>query len=275
MTETFLLLILLGFGVGTLGTLIGAGGGFIMVPILILLYPDMSPSHITAISMAVVAINATMGSISYMYSKRIDYKAGIIFAIATIPGSIIGVLVNQYFSTNVFNVVFGVVLIALSMLLFLKGGKKKIGGTDDGSEGNVHNTLTDRYGSNYSYYYNLKLGIFISLFVGFFSPLLGIGGGIIHVPAMVQWLHFPVHIATATSHFILAIMATVSVVVHIYEGSYNDPFILNMIGALAIGVTFGAFLGAKLSSKVKGSFIIKMLSLSLAIVGIRILFTVF
>src|SRR5699024_10761788 len=125
MTESFLLLILLGLGVGTLGTLIGAGGGFIMVPVLILLYPDMSPEHITAIYMAIVEINATMGSISYMRSQRIDYKAGIIFAVATIPGSILGVWVNQYFSIEVFNIIFGIVLIALSILLFVNGGKKK------------------------------------------------------------------------------------------------------------------------------------------------------
>lgn len=275
MFESFLLLILLGLGVGTLGTLIGAGGGFIMVPVLILLYPDMSPEHITAISMAIVAINATMGSISYMRSQRIDYKAGIIFAVATVPGSILGVLVNQYFSIEVFNVIFGVVLIALSVLLFLNGGKKKIKSTDTLVPGHFHQKLTDRYGETYKYFYNLKLGIIISLFVGFFSPLLGIGGGIIHVPAMVQWLNFPVHIATATSHFILAIMASVSVVVHVIEGSYDDPLIARMIGALAIGVTFGAFLGAHLSRKVKGNIIIKMLSVSLAIVGIRILFSVF
>ncbi len=275
MSESFFLLILLGLGVGTLGTLIGAGGGFIMVPVLILLYPDMSPEHITAISMAIVAINATMGSISYMRSKRIDYKAGIIFAIATVPGSILGVWVNQYFTKAVFNIIFGIILIALSLLLFFNGGKKKLNHTNTDRPGDFQQTLTDLYGEVHRYSYNLKLGVFISLIVGFFSPLLGIGGGIIHVPAMIEWLNFPVHIATATSHFILAIMSSVSVIVHIFEGSYNDPFVLRMIGALSIGVTFGAFLGANLSRKVKGNFIVKVLSVSLAIVGIRILFTVF
>ena len=60
MTESFVLLMLLGFGIGTLGTLIPAGGGFILVPILILFYPDLSPESITAISMAVVAANASV-----------------------------------------------------------------------------------------------------------------------------------------------------------------------------------------------------------------------
>ena len=115
----------------------------------------------------------------------------------------------------------------------------------------------------------------LSVFVGYFSPLLGIGGGIIHVPAMSEWLLFPVHIATATSHFILAIMATVSVITHYFQGSYNNPAVVKMLIGLAIGVIPGAQLGAYLSRRMKGRVIIKALAVSLAIVGIRILISRF
>ena len=135
----------------------------------------------------------------------------------------------------------------------------------------MHQVLTDKWGERYSFSYNLALGMVISVFVGYFSPLLGIGGGIIHVPAMVEWLYFPVHIATATSHFILAIMATVSVVVHIFQGAYDDPFVLRMVIFLIIGVIPGAQLGAFLSRRLKGGIIVKALAVSLGIVGIRIL----
>ena len=83
--EQFLWLLPLGFMVGTFGTLIGAGGGFILVPVLLLLYPDKSPETITSISLAVVFFNTLSGSFAYARMKRIDYKSGIIFAIATIP----------------------------------------------------------------------------------------------------------------------------------------------------------------------------------------------
>ncbi|WP_254081126.1 sulfite exporter TauE/SafE family protein [Elizabethkingia anophelis] len=271
MTESFVLLMLLGFGIGTLGTLIGAGGGFILVPILILFYPDLSPESITAISMAVVAANASVGSMAYMRTKRIDYKAGIIFALATIPGSILGVLTTKHIPKHQFDNIFGIVLIILSIFLFLRGGKEKKNNSEKKVTGRIHQKITDKYGETYEYIYNMKYGIALSIFVGFFSPLLGIGGGIIHVPAMVEWLQFPVHIATATSHFILAIMSTVSVIVHYFEGSYNDPKILKMVAALILGVIPGAFIGAYFSRKVKGKFIIKALAISLALVGIRIL----
>jgi uncharacterized membrane protein YfcA len=115
----------------------------------------------------------------------------------------------------------------------------------------------------------------LSLFVGYFSPLLGIGGGIIHVPAMVEWLLFPVHIATATSHFILAIMSTVSVIVHYLQGNYSDPLIGRMVIGLVIGVVPGAQLGAYLSRKINGKYIIKGLAVSIGIVGIKILISRF
>lgn len=270
--DNIYLLILLGFAIGTIGTLIGAGGGFILVPLLILMQPDFSAEIITAISMVVVACNAASGSVAYMSTKRVDYKAGLIFALFTIPGSVLGVYSTKFISRDIFDVVFGIVLISLAAFLFFKGGTKMpVEKPVTKNKGWVEQHLVDKWNEKYDYAYDMKKGTLLSVFVGYFSPLLGIGGGIIHVPAMVEWLRFPVHIATATSHFILAIMATASVIVHISQGSYDDPLVLKMITGLIIGVVPGAQLGAFLSRKLKGNMIIKALSISLAIVGLRIL----
>src|SRR6266498_1757398 len=94
--DNFFVLILAGFIIGALGTLIGAGGGFILVPALILTHHSLSPEIITAVSMALVACNAVSGSVAYARSGRIDYKTGIVFALFTIPGSVLGVLTTQY-----------------------------------------------------------------------------------------------------------------------------------------------------------------------------------
>jgi uncharacterized membrane protein YfcA len=270
--HTTTVLILTGFIIGVFGTLIGAGGGFILVPILILSYPELNPETITAISIAIVAANAISGSIAYARSGRIDYKAGLLFAMFTIPGSILGVFTTQFIPRHIFNIIFGILLVALSIYLLLRRvnvAKPPILNPD--KKRWKHHSLVDNTGETFNYTYNQTRGIIISILVGYLSPVLGIGGGIIHVPALVQWLQFPVFIATATSHFILAIMATVSVVVHALKGSYTDPKILHMVIGLIIGVIPGAQIGAWLSHKIKSQTIIRVLALCLGLVGVRIL----
>jgi uncharacterized membrane protein YfcA len=271
--DHLLVLIFIGFGVGALGTLIGAGGGFLLVPILIITHPELSPDIITAISMAIVAANAISGSYAYSRSGRIDYKAGIVFALFTIPGSILGVYTTAYIPKLAFHIIFGILMIALAVFLFFpsKPGARRQSGLPVVKKKYRHHILTDREEITYDYTYDQNTGIVISMLVGYLSPLLGIGGGIIHVPALVNWLHFPVYIATATSHFILAVMATVSVITHIFEGSYNDPHVLRMVLGIGAGAVAGAQLGAFLSHKIRGKIIIRALAVCLGLVGIRIL----
>ena len=97
-------LIPVGFIVGTYGTLIGAGGGFVLVPMLLLLYPKESPEVITSISLAVVFFNALSGSIAYIRLKRVDYHSGVLFAIATIPGAILGAVTTSSIPRPLFDV---------------------------------------------------------------------------------------------------------------------------------------------------------------------------
>lgn len=266
-----LVLVLVGFLIGTVGTLIGAGGGFILVPLLILFRPDLDPATITAISMAVVAANALSGSGAYIRKKRVDYKAGLIFALATLPGSVLGVWTVRVIPRHTFDMGFALLLLALALFLFVRGGKKKAAALVTDRKGWVHRKIVDREGETFTYSFNLRNGSILSAVVGYLSPILGIGGGIIHVPAMVEWLRFPVYIATATSHFVLAIMAMATVATHFYEGAYDDPAVVELVLSLALGVIPGAQLGAYLSGRLPAKAIIRALAVSLALVGIRIL----
>lgn len=270
--QQFLWLLPLGFMVGTFGTIIGAGGGFILIPILLLIFPDKSPETITSISLTVVFFNALSGSFAYARMKMIDYKSGLLFAIATIPGSILGAYTTSYIPRNIFNGIFGVVLMAASIFLLLNTQNKKV--TEGETPKNcITRSLSDREGINYTFSYNPVLGVIISIFIGYISSLLGIGGGIIHVPVLVHLLNFPVHIATATSHFVLAVMSFSGTVVHITSGALSSGIIQTV--ALSIGALFGAQLGARLSSRFHGVWIIRSLAIALGLVGIRILIMAF
>jgi len=90
--KSYFELIAFGFGMGVYGTLIGAGGGFVLMPLLVLLDPPQNPERLTSISLAVVFFNAVSGSEAYAHMKRIDYRSGIIFALAMIPGAILGAI---------------------------------------------------------------------------------------------------------------------------------------------------------------------------------------
>lgn len=258
----------LGIGIGTIGTLIGAGGGFILLPILALLYPREATGSLTATSLAVVAANATSGAIAYGRQRRIDLRSGLVFAAATLPGSVAGALLARSIPRGAFDVVFAAVLIALAVLVVRARPDLGPPAPEGRAWGRIPRELVDAEGGVHRYHVELPLGIAISFVVGFASSLLGIGGGFIHVPALIAVLGFPVHIATATSHFVLAIMATVGTATHVAAGDLVDVWPrAAYIGAGAIG---GAQLGARLSRRVRGPVIVRALVAALVVVALRL-----
>jgi len=268
--STALLLCLLGFAVGAFGTLVGAGGGFILTPVLLLLYPSSTPELITAISLIVVFFNASSGTAAYARQHRVDYRSGLIFAACTLPGSILGVLAANEVSRPTFDVIMGIALAGLA--LWLLAGHKDAG---EGAEGiGVPRVITDREGNTYRYRARTRTGALLSIGVGFISSFLGIGGGVVHVPLLVGVLGFPTHIATATSHFVLAFMALVATITHVLAGTFHHGVGLRRAGALSIGVIAGAQLGARLSKRLSGQLIQQLLAAGLLLLGVRLILSV-
>jgi uncharacterized protein len=276
MLNDALWLLPLGLLIGAFGTLIGAGGGFILVPILLIVYPQDNTELITSISLAVVFFNALSGTWAYSRMKRVDYKSGITFAIATIPGAILGAVSTSYVSRHAFDIIFGVLMIVSGVFLWISA-KDDHAHAQAPSHPQTQNSpravrdLVDADGVRYHYEYNAVTGIVLSIFVGFVSSLLGVGGGFIHVPALSRLLNFPVHIATATSHFVLAVMALTGTLVHVANGVFAHG--VRRTGALAVGVLLGAQIGARMSNRVGGKWIIRGLALALVFVGIRLIWS--
>ena len=266
--EKYLWLVVLGFPLGALGTLIGAGGGFVLAPVLLLLYPANSPETITCISLAVVFANALSGSYAYGRQARIDYRSGLLFAAATVPGAILGALSTKGIPRRTFDVVFGIAMIGAAAYLALHRGVQR-GPSERRTRHQWTRHVVEKNGTSYVFSYDPRLGTGLSLIIGYVSSLLGIGGGIIHVPVLIRLLNFPVHTATATSHFILAITALTGTIVHIVAGSFSHGGIHRTV-FLSIGIIFGAQLGAWFSDRVRGTWIIRALATALALVGFRI-----
>lgn len=255
------ILVLLGLAAGVIGTFIGAGGGFVLVPALLLLYPREGADYITAVSLAVVLANGISGTIAYVRMRRVDYQAAILFSLATIPGAVLGSLTVGHVPRRAFEAVFGALLSLLSIVLLVRSqGRPYASGAPEPAAAAPSRPP-----------YQLPVGIVLSLGVGYVATLLGIGGGIVHVPTMVEVLRFPVHTATATSQFILMVNALVAVLSHIAAGTYSHG--VSHIVALCLGAVGGAQAGAWLSSRVRARWIVRVLALALLSVGLRTLVT--
>lgn len=253
--------------IGVVGTLIGAGGGFIHVPVLIIFY-GFSPQHAIGTSMAVVMLNAISGTFAYIAQKRIDYEMGIKYAVAASPGVLVGALLSQFFTVGSFSVIFSLLLMILSYYLF-SGKEFYVVRTKVAQAPNTR-YLQDATGEKFSYAPDMSVGFSASILIGIFSGLFGIGGGIIHVPLMYSVLGIPVHIATATSHFILAITSFLGSIVFVGLG-YVD---LDYAVLLGIGTIIGASFGARLSLKTHPYVIKKVIALCLFLLALRLLMDV-
>lgn len=267
-----LLLLPLGFAVGLTGSLLGVGGGFMLLPILLFLYPGMSPDILTGISMSVVFINSISGTRSYWKLKRIDIRSGLIFALATIPGTITGAYLTAFVSRQSFNTVFGAIMLGISVYLLLSKRKETVNQKEK-FKGNFVCSVTDARGMSHTYAYNIGAGLAISFAVGFLSGFLGIGGGVIHVPALICILNFPVHVATATSQLILLCSTFAGILVHLVNGALISS--VPKTAMLAAGVLAGSPLGAKISGRLRQEQLIGIFAVIVGVVGVRILFQVF
>jgi uncharacterized membrane protein YfcA len=257
----------IGLFVGAFGTLIGVAGGFLLVPILLFLYPEETPASITSVTLTVAFFNALSGSIAYGRLKRIDYRSGLLFALTAIPGAILGAFIVIYLSRGIFQYIFGSILIIIAAYLLARPGKKLTGRFL--LQCATSRRLTDAERNEYHYTFNLPLGMLIAFFVGVLSSLLGIGGGVIHVPALVQVLGFPAHIATATSNFIIGITTFSAIGTHLAAGTYATE--VGRVVVLSTGAVVGAQFGARLSQRVTGVLIVRLLAVALAIVALRLL----
>ncbi len=106
------------------------------------------------------------------------------------------------------------------------------------------------------------------MIIGFISSLAGIGGGIIHVPAMVFLFGFPAHLAAATSQFALVFTSLVGSLGYLAQGDV----LLVPAAAMAAGAIVGARAGATIAGRVKGRVIVRILSLALVAAGLRLIY---
>jgi uncharacterized protein len=270
-----LLLLCIGIVAGGYGTIVGAGGGFILVPALLLVF-HMDPAVAAASGLVTVLINSLSGVFGYAKQGKIHYRTGLTIGIGAFPGAIIGVYLLQLYASSSFTVILASLLVVLGLFLFWKNTELFKNKTREPvTEGEAlpaaeiaSASMTDS-DSEAAPSPRRRLLLPLGFFMGIMSSYLGIGGGWLLVPILIYLLKVPTHNATATSIFSLTLYSSVGVVSQLFYGQIDWSVVL--FGG--IGVIIGAQVGVFLASRIPGKIVIQMLSVLLVVIGFRMYFT--
>jgi len=236
---------------GTVGALLGLGGGIFLVPALTLVFH--LPVRL-AVGTSLVSVIATSAGVaaSAREESGADVTLGLRLEIATAAGAVIGGLVAGLVSADWISILFAAVVFATAAYTLAKS----LGGSADEA----------MYASDYTPR-RWVAGSGTAGLAGMVSGLLGVGGGFIKVPTMYAVMGVPLGIATATSNFMVGITAAASVFVYIGRGDVH-PFIA--VPTVA-GVFLGAVSGTLLQSRLKVGWLRWGLIVLLVAIGVQML----
>jgi uncharacterized membrane protein YfcA len=265
----FILLPTIGLLVASIGTLVGLGGGFVLVPILLIMFPEASPATISSISLTVVFLNAVSATIGNYKIGRIDFRTASLFSIGAIPAAAIGALVSTNVDRNTFDFLMGLMLLLGSLYVLWRSYKVQTMQWWNFKMANREITERIYNGKSFRirFYVDTLMASAISPLSGFISSFFGIGGGVVNVPAMTFFLKMPPRVVAPTAMLLLVFTSSSSLLTRILIGQYHEGWSRAIL--LGMGALIGAQIGIYLSSKVNHKVILILLSISMALVGMR------
>jgi uncharacterized membrane protein YfcA len=261
-----------GLVAGLLGSALGVGGGFIIVPILTLALRLPIQVAIGSSLVAIVANSCTASSV-YTKARLANVRLGLLLETSTIPGAIIGGLAIAFISPSILSVLFGLILlyVAYTMVVSRHLVSEDIPPADNSAApDSLSSSLANPYydknlGKVVTYKVGrIPAGLGAGFFAGVLSSLLGIGGGIVKVPVIHLVMGLPMKAAIATSAFMIAITASVGALLYHHNG-YIYPFI---VAPLVIGAVIGARVGVELTQRAGGIVLRRIFGVFLFLIAV-------
>lgn len=255
-------------GAGLLGSLLGLGGGIIVIPALtLLLHVDIR----YAIGASIVSVIATSSgaAAAYVRERMTNLRVAMFLEIATTTGALTGAYVAGLISTRWLYLIFGVIMGYSALAMFRKrhdvAGQPPADSLADKLR--LHGDYVDQATGEHVFYRvtHTRIGFGLMYIAGLVSGLLGIGSGALKVPAMDLAMRLPIKVSTATSNFMIGVTAAASAGVYFARGDIN-PFIAAPVAA---GVLTGATLGSKLLGRIASNSIRLIFVVVLIIVSVE------
>jgi hypothetical protein len=245
-------LFVVGLAASTFGSIVGLGGGFLMVPALRLLY-GLNPAMAAGTSLLLVVANSASGSIAYLRKGQVDIRLGLMIAAGALPGSIVGALLVAHVSDVLFDTLYAIFLIALAFDITVNR-EKRLRSRKIEPDPNRRHAMRTGY------------SVLTGFFVGLVSSMFGIGGGVVVVPVLLYFSTLPAHAISATSHFAIVLTSPVGLATH---GLQHDVLLSYAIPLVAGGIA-GGQIGARLSLRLDHEKLLKFVAFALTLAAVAL-----
>jgi uncharacterized membrane protein YfcA len=246
---------------GFLGSLLGLGGGIILVPALTLLL-GVDIRHAIAASIISVIATSSGAAAAYVRDHLTNLRVAMFLELGTTSGAITGAYLAGIIHTQWLFVLFGLLLATSAAAMLWKGHAESRAEAP-------RSALADRlrmHGESYRVAHP-ALGLGLMYLAGAASGLLGIGSGALKVPAMDLAMQLPMKVSTATSNFMIGVTAAASAGLYFVRGEI-DP---RLAAPVAVGVLIGATAGSRMLARIESRVIRRVFIVVLLIVAAEML----
>jgi uncharacterized membrane protein YfcA len=232
-----LVLFLVGAAASVFGSLVGLGGGFVVVPVLRIAY-GVAPAVAAGTSLVMVFANTASATVGYLRDRRVDLRIALPFTAGAIPGGIAGALAVRALSPQGFDVAYGIVMVVLAILVLRR------------------RSLTSRGEHERTFAHDPRFGVAAGFPLGFFSSFFGIGGGVVSIPVLLLAARMAPHVVTATSTFVVTTTSPIGIATHATRGDVDWAAAL----PLALGGLIGGAIGPRIARRVSSPLLISLVA---------------
>lgn len=268
-----LFLISAGVAAGLVGSLLGLGGGILIIPILVLALKV--PMH-TAVATSLLCVIATSSAAASKNVRKgiANIRLGMTLEIATVLGAIVGGAIAGYLSAETLMLIFGIAM--LLMAPAMARGVDDEGETDDAAALDRSAFVAAFDGAYFDVaaarevtyrVARLPVAVGVSTVAGTLSGLLGVGGGIIKVPVLTMFCDVPMKAAAATSNFMIGVTAVASAVIYYGRGEISPA----ISAASVLGVFAGSRLGTHLAPRIHGNHLRRIFAMVMIVVALQLI----
>ena len=260
-----LIIFVAGTVAGTLGALLGLGGGIFLVPFLNL---GLSFPITAAAAISLTTVIATSSSVSAGRAGKqlINMRLGMLLEVATAGGSLLGGLTAQLLAQSTVQKLFGVTTVIVAVIMLSRLQRRNVildPSIDPGALGGRF--YEDESAATVTYRIRrLPVALVASFIAGNLSSLLGIGGGFIKVPVLNAWCGVPMRAAAATSAFMIGVTATAGAVIYYGQGQLVPA----LAAAAVLGVQLGSWSGMRFGQRASARWLKLLLAIVLSLISV-------